>query len=185
MKYTVFYKLDGSLIFSRDFSCLDTARTFANLKYKDAQVREVSLKEVTEHGYHTIKKVEKGSGDAWKPGKIVRRGLNYNHATAEIVAARLPVVDLRSSENGKRTGFYDCFGQCLAVYDALKETLVFYDQKIKVPVQEIIDLLADRYDNHGFSRGDIRQWLEELLEYGYAQNCTVNDLDRLFDLICG
>lgn len=54
----------------------------------------------------------------------------------------------------------------------------------KFTTQEVIDMGAQLYDNRavtGFTRADIRKWLEGLL----ACECANFDFDAIFDLICG
>lgn len=53
--------------------------------------------------------------------------------------------------------------------------------KAKFTTQEVIDMGADFYDNKGFTRAAIKQWLIGLLDNGLADF----DLERMFDIIIG
>lgn len=56
--------------------------------------------------------------------------------------------------------------------------------KTKFTAQDIIDMGAELYDNKGFSRIQIKQWLTILIDNGYV-DLTDADAERLFDLIVG
>lgn len=51
----------------------------------------------------------------------------------------------------------------------------------KFTAQEVIKMGAVLYDEHGFTRAQIKHWLELLFDNG----CTDCDIDRVFDLIVG
>ena len=183
MNYTVFYKMGGSVVFSRDFATEETARAFANLQYKDRRVVSVSLQKVTTNGLHTIAEVEKADGEKRRPGQVVRRGLSYNHATYELEALCLPVATVKRAK--WRTGFYDVFGQCLAVYDENKESLVIYGQNKLFTGQEVVDMGVDYFDNQGWSRAQVRDWLLFLRQYGYMEWRSDESIMSLWDVIVG
>ena len=51
----------------------------------------------------------------------------------------------------------------------------------KFTTQEVIDMGAKLYDEHGFTRPQIKRWLEALLDNELADF----DLDMMFDIIVG
>lgn len=53
--------------------------------------------------------------------------------------------------------------------------------KKRFTTQDVIDMAAELYDSKGFSRGNIRIFLQTLLDNDMASF----DLERVFDLIVG
>lgn len=51
----------------------------------------------------------------------------------------------------------------------------------KVTVQDIINMAADRYDNQGYTRADIWDYLKAVIAY-YDMDV---DIARIYDLIVG
>ena len=55
-------------------------------------------------------------------------------------------------------------------------------EETKLTIQNVIDAASDLYDNWGFGRARIRQFLEALLDSGKAEEF---DIEAVFDLIVG
>jgi len=53
--------------------------------------------------------------------------------------------------------------------------------KVHYTTQDVVDMGADLYDNHGFTREAISKFLKALLDNGLAEF----NYERVFDLIVG